>query len=198
MFYSARTNAFYPTDLRGDYERAGSWPEDAVQITEVERETYWCKTPPAGYELGATGEGRPTWVNESIPPITSRRVAAQQAIDAAAGRARSRFVSLGHLVVEEYLQAEMAAGQWTNAGRPSDAVPADVQVWADAAGMTPAQAADNILATAQNWRSVITTVREIRLNGKAAVGSAPDEGRAGDMSQVAQPYIDQLDAVEPI
>jgi len=34
MFYSATNNGFYPAELKGDYEAAGSWPDYAVKISD--------------------------------------------------------------------------------------------------------------------------------------------------------------------
>lgn len=33
-YYSASTNAFYPLEMKQDYEAANSWPDDAKKITE--------------------------------------------------------------------------------------------------------------------------------------------------------------------
>lgn len=33
-FYSAKENAFFPESLREQYELAGSWPDDGVEVTE--------------------------------------------------------------------------------------------------------------------------------------------------------------------
>ncbi|HDR2560019.1 TPA: tail fiber assembly protein [Enterobacter ludwigii] len=33
-FFSASTGGFYPSSLRGEYEAAGSWPEDALPISD--------------------------------------------------------------------------------------------------------------------------------------------------------------------
>jgi len=32
--FSAKNNAFYPVALRSDYERAGSWPEDGIEVED--------------------------------------------------------------------------------------------------------------------------------------------------------------------
>lgn len=33
-FYSVKTGGFYPSEMRGDYEVAGTWPSDAVEISD--------------------------------------------------------------------------------------------------------------------------------------------------------------------
>lgn len=35
-FYSAKNNAFYPQELKEAYQRASTWPDDLVEITEEE------------------------------------------------------------------------------------------------------------------------------------------------------------------
>lgn len=64
--YSAKTNAFYPTALKEDYELAGTWPEDGV---EVDEETYMTFTPAPEGKMRAPGDnGYPALVD--IPPPT--------------------------------------------------------------------------------------------------------------------------------
>lgn len=125
--------------------------------------------------------------------VANRRLAAKADIDRAAGKARSRFISPGALVDQEYLAAENAAQSFKDAGYPSTDVPPEVQAWADAAGMTATAAADDILATATAWRDALAQIRALRLQGKADVDAAAD----ADIETVAQSYIDQLDAVQP-
>jgi hypothetical protein len=138
--------------------------------------------PPAGYL-----SERP------LRPTSERRTAAQADIDRAAGAARQRYVSPGALIDAEYVQAETEAQAYATAGYPDADVPPAVQSWADAAGMTPQAAADDILATAQQWRGLLDQIRAIRLLGKAAVDAAAD----ADIEATAKAYIDQLDALKP-
>ncbi|HFK5809356.1 hypothetical protein IB212_15410 [Enterobacter sp. E12] len=63
--YSASTNAFYPFSLKPDYESAGSWPDDGVDVTK-EVFLEFSGTPPAGKERGVGEDGLPVWVD--IPP----------------------------------------------------------------------------------------------------------------------------------
>lgn len=132
------------------------------------------------------------------PPLSevapAARLAAKVRIDRAAGKARARYVSAGELVEQEYLQAKRATEAWRADGSPAGDIPADIQVWADAAGMTAEQAAQDIEATAAGWAQVLTAIRQIRLSGKSAIDAAPD---ATDYSDTAAPYIAQLDALQP-
>ena len=80
------------------------------------------------------------------------------------------FHSLGVAAIPVNLRREYYE-QWIADGKPSQ-VPDAVQSWADAAGMTPEEAADDIGATALSWEGVLATVRQARLSGKAALNSA--------------------------
>lgn len=67
IFFSATTCWFYPLDMKQDYIAAGSWPDDAVEMTDKEKETYWTTQPPSGKQLGGDKKGRPVWID--IPPL---------------------------------------------------------------------------------------------------------------------------------
>lgn len=71
IFFSATTCWFYQMDMKQDYIAAGSWPDDAVEMTDKEKETYWTKQPPSGKQLGGDKKGRPVWVD--IPPLTKEQ-----------------------------------------------------------------------------------------------------------------------------
>ena len=66
MHYSASNDVFYNTNLKKKYEKAGTWPGDAVQVTDEEWRTYKLGQPPVGKQRGSSTEGRPCWVD--IPP----------------------------------------------------------------------------------------------------------------------------------
>lgn len=67
IFFSATTCWFYQMDMKQDYIDAGSWPDDAVEMTGKEKETYWTKQAPSGKQLGGNNKGRPVWVD--VPPL---------------------------------------------------------------------------------------------------------------------------------
>lgn len=71
----------------------------------------------------------------------------------------------------EYAQAETDAQAYATAGY-SGTVPASVQCWATAAGLTAQAAANNILATAAAWRTASQTMRAARLDHKAMAKAA--------------------------
>ncbi|WP_342632123.1 hypothetical protein [Marinobacter alkaliphilus] len=127
-------------------------------------------------------------------PVQQRRLEAKTTIDQMAGRARLRFVSAGQLIEEEYREAEKAVQEWRTAGSPTAQVPEEISAWIDAANMTAEEAATDIEQTAVAWKQVLTQIRTIRLTGKAAIDNAADDA---DFMAIAQPYIDQLDAMGP-
>ncbi|AWL12805.1 hypothetical protein HMF8227_02353 [Saliniradius amylolyticus] len=118
------------------------------------------------------------------------KTALKAAIDTAAGSVRKAYVSQGQLVEEEYHLAKQHAEGWDGSG---DA-PATVQAWADASGLSTAEAKDDILATATAWEQALTAIRAARLSGKAAVSGATDDDEALNAAETA---IAQLNALMP-
>ncbi|MCK2185693.1 tail fiber assembly protein [Halomonas getboli] len=82
MFYSASENRFYDPAFKSRYEASGTWPVDAIEVTEDEWQTYGAGESPAGKVRGATAEGRPTWVD--IPPV-------EMTLEALAARKRAEI-----------------------------------------------------------------------------------------------------------
>jgi hypothetical protein len=180
---SGKILGFYAPEIHGDQH-----PTPALEITD----TQWQEVLSNPNHWRADDGVLVPYIPPPRP-ADARRKMAKEAIDRAAGAARQRFVSPGALIDAEYVQAETEAQAYADAGYPVDAAPAAVQSWADAAGMTPQAAAENILATAQQWRGLLNQIRAIRLLGKAAVDAAAD----ADIEATAKAYIDQLDALKP-
>lgn len=68
--YDAVTNAFYPLDMQGDYERAGMWPKKGVEVDEGLFASF--QEPPLGKMRIAKPDGSPAWAD--IPPPTHAQV----------------------------------------------------------------------------------------------------------------------------
>lgn len=66
IFYSATENAFYDKSMIDAYMRAGSWPDDAVNI---EDDVYFefCNKPPEGKIRGSDSNGNPAWIDIETP-----------------------------------------------------------------------------------------------------------------------------------
>lgn len=71
IFFSKSTGGFYDSTLRASYAIAGTWPTDAVELTQEEQQTYHMQQPPEGKMLGSMG-GRPAWVDIPPPPPPTR------------------------------------------------------------------------------------------------------------------------------
>ena len=121
------------------------------------------------------------------------RIAARYRIDAAAGRARARFVSPGALVAEEYRAARDAAQRWRDAGSPADDVPDEVVSGADYSDISHEQAAAEIEQTADAYETGLAAIRAARLAGKKAVSAATGD----DIDAAADAAIAELDAIKP-
>ncbi|MGJ3448631.1 tail fiber assembly protein [Enterobacter ludwigii] len=67
-FYSASTNAFYPLELKKDYEEAGTWPEDTVDISEAEYQAL-LSGQSEGLEITPDANGRPTLSEPVVDPV---------------------------------------------------------------------------------------------------------------------------------
>lgn len=65
--YSAISNSFYPVSLKYLYENAGTWPDDAIAISDEDFEVF-TGTPPIGMQRSVGENGLPVW--QSIPPLT--------------------------------------------------------------------------------------------------------------------------------
>jgi hypothetical protein len=54
-FYSELTGGFYPEDMRADYDAAGTWPADAMEVTAEEEAALRIPAPPtlAGLKASA-------------------------------------------------------------------------------------------------------------------------------------------------
>lgn len=68
MFFSASSLSFFPAELMEDYAAAGTWPQDAKEVTELEFQQFGCSHPPAGMQRGALG-GKPAWV--PVPDLSA-------------------------------------------------------------------------------------------------------------------------------
>ena len=156
----------------------------------------WFDGVPAksGYEWKRSKSG--PWPEEvPIEPSSEkkRRIAACTTIDTAAGAARTRFATNSAFIESEYLRAYETSVEWINLNYQGEA-PAPVRSDAEAFGRTDQEAAKQIKATGDHWFGKLDTIRDIRLKGKQAVEQAADDA---DFMAVAQPFIDQLEALKP-
>lgn len=190
VYYSTETCGFYLENMKPRYQKKGTWPSDAILLTDDEQATYWRTNPPDGYQLGSDENGRPTWVEKPQPSADTRRAAAKTSIDTAAGTARSRYITVAVGQEGTYQLKADEAVAYIAAGYPDDAS-AYPMLAAEAAarGMTLSALADEVAAARALWVQMAAQIEALRLAGKAAVDAADDDA---DFSAIAQTYIDQL------
>lgn len=105
--------------------------------------------------------------------LDDAKVAALAAIDAEAGVARARYITVAPGQEATYiLKAQQAAA--FKAGGYAGAVPGLVQAEVDATGATAQQAADAILVQEAAWAVKAAQIESARRRGKVAVGNAAD------------------------
>ncbi|MBI0275649.1 tail fiber assembly protein [Hafnia alvei] len=73
--YSAINNAFYPLALQSDYEDAGTWPDDGVDVDDSVYAEFAANQTPAGKMRAADSSGMPEWVD--IPAPTQNEIVAK-------------------------------------------------------------------------------------------------------------------------
>lgn len=73
-FYSAKNNAFYPAILRDEYEQAGSWPDDLMEISDEAYNALFAGQS-AGKVITPGGDGHPVLTDP--PPPTDEQLIAQ-------------------------------------------------------------------------------------------------------------------------
>ncbi|EMF8441905.1 MULTISPECIES: tail fiber assembly protein [Enterobacter] len=74
--YDAKTNAFYPVELKDSYLAKGIWPENGVEVDEVIFAEF--QNPPEGKMRLADNEGYPSWA-DTPPPTHEEQLAAAEA-----------------------------------------------------------------------------------------------------------------------
>lgn len=77
IFFSKSRIAFFDDRFKGSFDKAGSWPADAVEITQEQYITY-SNPPPNGKVLGAGKVGFPSWVDKPAPTADELKSLAEQ------------------------------------------------------------------------------------------------------------------------
>lgn len=77
--YSASKNAFYSYEWKEDYDAAGTWPDDAVDVSDDVWKEFTSE-PPAGKVRASDSSGRPVWIDKPAPPNSELRKAALSAL----------------------------------------------------------------------------------------------------------------------
>lgn len=176
MFYSKTTGGFYDPKIHGDGIPAG-----AVEITAEEYAALLAGQA-QGKRIVADAGGRPVLADPPALTLAEVRGSAHVAIDAEAGSARARYITVAPGQEATYMLKEAQARAYKSASYPSATVAAYPMVDAEAKAMygaapTAAQiqsAADGIIAQADAWIAKAAQVERARIAGKRAVTAAVD------------------------
>ncbi|RDQ72251.1 tail fiber assembly protein [Escherichia coli] len=85
--YDAKTNAFYPVEMKGDYESAGMWPQKGVEVDEDVFASF--QEPVPGKIRAADKKGNPVWVDAPKPSKEQLIAMAEQQKSALLSEAQS-------------------------------------------------------------------------------------------------------------
>jgi len=189
VFFNPNDNGFYPVKIS----------DDCVSISEEERDRLLAGES-AGQLINVTEKGLPGLVNTPIEPIEIRCKQVCDAIDITAGKVRISLVSPGDLVEEEYWIAYEEAEKYLNEikeGNTEDVlIPDSFKSDMDTKGLTASEAAILVVEKRKAWVAIVNKIRDIRLHGKNAVETTARQNSDVDLMNVAQPYIDQLNALQ--
>lgn len=114
---------------------------------------------------------------------------AREAIDLAAGNARSRFVSFGNLTVEEYVRVLAQSREYLT--DTAQTVPRMLTTVMFVYEETAIVAATRIVNTSDAWDDILFQTYDTRLRGKKAVTLASDS----EYKQIAISYINLLNNI---
>lgn len=151
-------------------------PADAVEITEAEHVAL-LEEQSTGKIIDADMDGRPVAVNPPPLPMADAIAGALKEIDATAGEARGRYITIAPGQEATYLIKASQAATYAAAGY-TGAVPGLVQAEVDATGSTAQQATDAILAQQAAWEYKAAQIESARRRGKVTVAAAATNAAA--------------------
>lgn len=93
FYFSPSRLVFVAGEMKEDYVESGSWPEDAVPVSE---EVYaeFVSAPPEGKIRGADSSGMPCWVDVPPPTREQQIELAQRKLDSATATASAAIAPL--------------------------------------------------------------------------------------------------------
>lgn len=96
--YSATTNAFYPVDMKSDYDAAGTWPTDGLEVSDEVFQEFTSSGVVGKYRAPGD-DGLPAWID--IPALTKDEEIAK------AESERSRLIGM----VNAYINSKQWPGK---------------------------------------------------------------------------------------
>ncbi len=118
---------------------------------------------------------------DAYDPLPEAQQAAKARVDAAAGAARARHITVAPGQEAVYLIKEAEARAYLADATEGALLAAE----AAALGLDVAAAAQAIVARATAWRSVAATIEGLRLGAKAAIDAAADRAACGPLADAA-------------
>ena len=155
-FYSALQNSFYAAALRARYNDSGTWPDDAIGVTEDEFQTYSLSQAPVGKRRGADADGRPCWVDLPETPLAdlarSKLAEINRASEAALADLRRQYPQFE---IDTWRDQETEARAW-KADNTADTP--TLSGIAEERGIALVDLVDRVIANADAYRPQVTAV----------------------------------------
>lgn len=133
--YSPSKNAFYYCGWKVEYDAAGTWPTDAIEVADDIHEKY-SADPPKGKILIAGADGLPAWGD--IPPPSHEEIVAQASVE------KQNRIDAANV----YMNGKQWPGK-AAMGRLSDSEKAQYNEWLDY--LDALEAVDTYTAPGINW-----------------------------------------------
>jgi hypothetical protein len=95
-YFSPKKNAFYPKSLESAYIKAGTLPDDLIDIHEMDFIEF-SSVPPVGKTRGVARDGLPCWIDLPVSEVSVEGLKAQ------ARKLRDNFIlSTDRMLLEDY------------------------------------------------------------------------------------------------
>ncbi len=148
FFFSPSTLGAYPSDMLDVYKMANSLPDDLVELTFEEYQTFFSMPAPENQQLSANASGKPCFVHIEIN-IEDIRLSSIRQIDDESATVTKKWTRF----TEEYKEREAAAIAYKEAGYTGDAS-IYITSFSEPAGITNQEATDLILKQANDLRAL--------------------------------------------
>lgn len=173
MYYSKTTNGFYDEAFKAEYEAVGTWPADAVEITDAVHDELMAAQK-IGSMIQADASGNPVAVAPAGPTLAELQANASNQIDAAAGQARGKYVTVTSMQSAVYEMKYDEAVAYQAATNPVATDYPHLNAEATQTNTPIATVAANVISTRNAWVQVSAKIEGYRLGGKAEVNAATD------------------------
>jgi len=128
--------------------------------------------------------------------VAAAKKAAKASVDAAAGAASTKYITVGDGQEGRYQLKAQQADAYKAAGYPADTSPYPmVQAEADATGASPQAACDNIISIRDQWVTVAAKIEKERIAGKLAIDTLPAAATLSDIKAARDAATTALDGI---